>query len=67
MHQDILAAVGLDLGVPAAASKIERRDFAFHAEVLRAYDYRCAVCSFSALLDNRGVGVEAAHVQWHSH
>jgi putative restriction endonuclease len=28
---------------------------------------RSAVCSISALLDERVVGVEAAHVQWHSH
>jgi hypothetical protein len=45
IHPDILAAVGLTLGVDEAAAK--KRDPRFRQRVLTAYEYRCAVCGFS--------------------
>ena len=69
LHEDLLAAVGLDLarlGTGAEAQRPKRRrDPAFREAVLRAYGYRCAVCGFDARVGHTLVGVEAAHVQWH--
>lgn len=41
-----------------------RRGFA--EEVLRAYAYQCAMCGFDGALGRHSVGIEAAHVRWHS-
>jgi putative restriction endonuclease len=42
-----------------------RRGFA--EEVLPAYAYQCAMCGFDGALGRYPVGIEAAHVRWHSH
>ena len=69
MHQHILEAVGLD--GPAQeerkASKRANRDPRFRELVLTAYERRCAVCGFDLRLNNDLLGLEAAHVRWHSH
>jgi len=41
------------------------RDPQFRERVLRAYEYRCAVCGFNVRLGNTLVAVEAAHIKWH--
>jgi len=63
LHDDILTAVGLDL----SRSQVARtpRDPEFRERVLRAYQYRCAVCGYDLQLDSQPVGLEAAHVKWH--
>jgi hypothetical protein len=53
-HEEILEAVGLEIGAPVAT---RRRDMAFRAAVLEAYLAECCVCGFSLrLVDglNRG-------------
>ncbi len=69
----ICDAVGLDLavlelaaspGVAAATRSVRRAGFA--EEVLRAYAYQCAMCGFDGALGRNPVGLEAAHVRWHS-
>ena len=65
LHDEILDAVGLDLGPIRAMSRKRRRDPAFREAVLRAYGYRCAVCGFGARVGPVLVGVDAAHVMWH--
>lgn len=69
----ICDAVGLDLAVlelaasPAIAEArrgVRRAGFA--EEVLRAYAYQCAMCGFDGALGRNPVGLEAAHVRWHS-
>ena len=69
----ICDAVGLDLtvlelaaspGVAAARRSLRRPGFA--EEVLRAYAYQCAMCGFDGALGRNPVGLEAAHVRWHS-
>jgi putative restriction endonuclease len=35
--------------------------------VLRAYEYRCAVCAYDGQVRKISVGIEAAHVKWFSH
>lgn len=66
IHGDVLEAVGLDLTV-AATIRRRPRPPGFRDAVLRAYEHRCAVCGFQALLDGSVVGVEAAHVRWHAY
>jgi putative restriction endonuclease len=65
--------VGLDLAVlelaasPAvAAARRSARRAGFAEEVLRAYAYQCAMCGFDGALGRNPVGLEAAHVRWHS-
>lgn len=40
------------------------RDPRFRQQVLRAYNYQCAVCGFNLRHDDISVGVEAAHIKW---
>ena len=60
LHEDILAAVGIELVV-----RMPVRDPRFRERVLLAYGFRCAVCGFDARLRDALLGVEAAHIQWH--
>ena len=61
LHEDILGAVGLELDVVVAP-----RDAAFRTAVLVAYGSACAVCRAGVRLVHTPVGVEAAHIRWHS-
>lgn len=68
---DVLTAVGLDpdvvLGAPAAPAAdatARRRDPAWRATVLQAWDRQCAFCGYDGQLGGATVGVEAAHVRW---
>ena len=70
LHSDILLAAGLDM--EASANPIDQlpvsrrtRDPRFRERVLRAYEYRCAICGFNVRLGNTPVGLEAAHIKWH--
>ncbi len=63
IHDDILQAVGIDMEVATDAKAI--RNPAFRNRVLRAYEYRCAVCDFDVRLGNTPIALEAAHIKWH--
>ncbi len=65
MHDDLLDRVGLSL--KTSTTKKRARDPDFRGKVLVAYEYRCAVCGHNARIDNMPMGLEAAHVRWHSH
>jgi putative restriction endonuclease len=77
LHDDILAAAGLDLEALARQHVVheppvdwvrrKRRDPGFRERVLRAYEHRCCVCGFDLRLGHSTVGVEAAHIKWHNH
>lgn len=43
-----------------------RRSPGFAEDVKRAYAYQCAMCGFDGALGRVSVGLEAAHVRWHS-
>ncbi|WP_067226161.1 phosphorothioated DNA-binding restriction endonuclease [Streptomyces sp. NBRC 109706] len=68
------AAVGLDLTeleveaarLVAAGGGRRARHSGFAEVVLRAYAYACAMCGFDGALGRRPVGLEAAHIRWHS-
>ena len=79
IHQDILDAVrlaadapshGLDEPMPRRGRKVREytpRDRRFRKRVLEAYDERCAVCEYDIRFGDRLLGLEAAHIRWHSH
>jgi putative restriction endonuclease len=71
LHDDICAAVGLDLESADTATgregMLRRRDPDFRRTILIAYEYRCAFCGFDGLLEGSMVGLEAAHVRWWTH
>jgi putative restriction endonuclease len=58
------AAGGQQSAAGPQARKPRRAGFA--EEVLRAYAYQCAMCGFDGALGRNPVGIEAAHVRWHS-
>ncbi|WP_349409955.1 phosphorothioated DNA-binding restriction endonuclease [Pseudalkalibacillus sp. SCS-8] len=60
IHEDILLAVGLEIGV----KKKKIRDPMFRNKILKAYEYSCAVCGFNVRLGNNLVAIEAAHIKW---
>jgi len=62
-HEDLLTRVGLTGAV--VTSRVQR-DPTFRVTVLRAYEYRCAVCGWDGVLDTTPVALEAAHVRWHA-
>ncbi|HEM7145543.1 TPA: HNH endonuclease [Providencia stuartii] len=40
------------------------RDPAFRQNILRAYNYQCAICGYNLRYDSAVVGLEAAHIKW---
>jgi len=51
---------------PPHVARSRPRRCRFAEEVLRAYAYQCAMCGFDGALGHYPVGIEAAHVRWHS-
>ena len=71
IHEDILQAVKIES--PLQISKPQRqdpkqrkRDRNFRANILKAYEDKCAVCGFDAKLGTVSIGLEAAHIKWHT-
>ena len=63
LHDEILQAVGIE---PAyVTSRRKPRDPDFRDKVLAAYGHQCAVCGFAVRLNEKPVGLEAAHIKWH--
>jgi putative restriction endonuclease len=63
-----LDVADLNVAAPLAVAGPRRsaRRAGFVEEVLRAYAYSCAMCGFDGALGRTPVGIEAAHVRWHS-
>jgi putative restriction endonuclease len=70
LHEDIAAETGLNLHRRSVGAGEKhgrrRRDPGFRERVLRAYEYRCCVCGFDLRVAHLPVGLEAAHIQWHT-
>lgn len=78
LHDDILSAAdfpseflmrespGLPYGLRTKQTVVLKRDRDFRHYVLDAYEYRCAVCGFALRLEENYLGLEAAHIKWHS-
>jgi putative restriction endonuclease len=62
LHPDLLNAVGLTLETGPAGRK---RGPAFRQRVLKAYEWRCAVCGFDVRLGTVPIALDAAHIRWH--
>ena len=74
LHAEIRAAVGIpqvwrvqEEAQSAEETPRRMRDPAFRPGVLREYERRCAICDFDVRLGDELLGLEAAHIQWHSH
>lgn len=67
LHQDILDGVGLNLSPTYYTSKQRKRDPDFRQDVLEAYGRQCAVCGFDLTIDEKSLGLEAAHIRWHQY
>ena len=70
IHEDILQAVELEppfqiFEPQRQGSKRRRRNPNFRANVLKAYEYKCAVCGFDVTLRQQPVALEASHIRWH--
>jgi putative restriction endonuclease len=69
LHPDLIADLGIDLAADGESDNSTaprtRRDPAFVDEVLRAYEYCCAICGYSGRLGHRLIALEAAHIKWH--
>lgn len=66
LHAGILEAVmlpGIGLWPLGRTSK---RASAFRRDILDAYGKRCAACGFDLALGDQLVGLDAAHIKWHS-
>jgi putative restriction endonuclease len=61
-----LAVLDLAASTGIAMARRSLRRAGFAEEVLRAYAYQCAMCGFDGALGRNPVGIEAAHVRWHS-
>ncbi|UCM88872.1 phosphorothioated DNA-binding restriction endonuclease [Streptomyces marincola] len=74
LEAPICEAAGLDLTAVEASAFLliedrrvaRRRSAAFAEAVLIAYAYACAMCGFDGRLGRTPVGIEAAHIRWHS-
>lgn len=62
IHEDILQATGIELTLKRPGR--QKRDPNFRANILKAYEYRCAVCGFDVRLGLRPIALEAAHIKW---
>lgn len=65
VHEDILQAIGYSLISTVETYARRTRCNRFREKVLRAYEYRCAICGFDIRMDNSTIALEAAHIKWH--
>ena len=78
LHDDILQAADFPAeflmrdapappyGLASQYTAVRKRDRDFPDDVLAEYGYRCAVCGFALRLEEKSLGLEAAHIKWHS-
>ena len=68
-HEDILQAVGIPYLTPVPyltrTPHLKHRDPKFRENILKAYEYKCAICGFDMKLRNQPIALEAAHIKWH--
>ena len=61
-HEDILQSVDIEL--PLQAFDTRTRTSNFRKNVLRAYEYKCAVCRFDVKLGDSPIALDACHIKW---
>jgi len=62
--ESIIPEITAQLGLEFTFRQVSKRDPNFRREVLRAYNYQCAICGFDLRMDDVSVGLEAAHIKW---
>ena len=62
MPKDILQTVGIELPLQAFDTRACLSNF--RRNVLRAYEYKCAVCGFDVKLRDTPIALDACHIQW---
>ena len=65
LHEDILQAVNIELPFQVFDTKTHTSNF--QANILRAYEYKCAVCGFDVKLGTSPIALKASHIKWESH
>jgi putative restriction endonuclease len=65
IHSEILQAV--DIEFPPQVFETRERFSNFRNSVLKAYEYKCAVCGFDVKLGATSIALEASHIKWKSH
>ena len=60
-HEDILQTVGIPHLLQIPQARLPN----FRENVLKAYNYRCAICGFDVKLRHQPVALEASHIKWH--
>lgn len=69
LHEDILTEVQIPIRyvlppLDELDRDVYRRDSKFRHTILNAYNYRCCICNHDLRIDDRLVGLEAAHIKW---
>jgi len=64
-HEDMLESLGLSLPKNLITQIRKARDPKFRLAVLEAYEFKCVVCGFNLVINNRLIGLEGAHIKWH--
>ena len=62
LHEDILQTVDIELPLQAFDTKTHVSNF--RKDVLRAYEYKCAICGFDVKLGTSPIALEASHIKW---
>ena len=62
LHEDILQAVDIELPLQAFDTRIRLSNF--RQNILRAYEYKCAICGFDVKLGTSPIALEASHIKW---
>ena len=62
IHEDILQTVGIEFPLPIFNQQTSNINF--RANILRAYEYTCAVCGFDVQLGTSPIALEASHIRW---
>lgn len=65
LREPILDAVAMPWVAQRTDTRMPR-DPAFREKILRIYEGRCAICGYDGRLGRSVVGIEAAHIKWHS-
>ena len=65
IHEDILQAVDIELPIQTFATKT--RPSNFRKNILKAYEYKCAICGFDVKIGTSPIALEASHIKWKSH
>lgn len=60
----IAADIASHLSLEINTTQLRKRDASFRRDVLRAYNYKCAICGYDLRIDDVSFGLEAAHIKW---